>query len=236
MNDLAFFRYKKVLVMSRTGFKGSWLCCMAQPLVEVSTILLETSIIMWTANLLEAVCVYSVIVISIITDKVYKNRSWKYWETNELGGEEPYFCSKFCSERLLLGYLQSYFQHEEITLFDYLLAAWAHREDRTFTDWYNISLEKQDCVTTLYLDDLFFDVWHDRLVIECELDQNMIHENKFLKLECSEIPDRLVWKPKWNIQQAIEKTTNWVRAWQTGKVYFCMQRQIEAFWQVHAYV
>lgn len=221
--------------MSCTGFKGSWFCCiLAQPLVEVSTILLEASIIMWTANLLQAGCVYSVI--SIITDKVYKNRSWEYWETNELGGKEPNFSSNFCSERVLLDYLQSFLLHEGITLFDYLLVARAYREDYTITDWYNISPEKQDCVTTLYLVDLFSDTWDGRLMIECELDQNVIHENKFLKLECSEIPVRLAWKTKWIIQQAKEKTTDWVRTWQTEKVYFCIQRQIEAFWQVHAYV
>lgn len=48
----------------------------------------------------------------ITTDKCYKNKEWiwGYREIDELGGDDPYSCSKACAELITDCYVKSYFQ------------------------------------------------------------------------------------------------------------------------------
>lgn len=68
-----------------------------------------------TANILEALkCLNKkVILISVTSDKVYKNRewSWGYREIDELGGDDPYSASKSMAELVLSSYHKSFFSN-----------------------------------------------------------------------------------------------------------------------------
>jgi len=69
-----------------------------------------------TANVLEA-CRYtsSIKTIIVITsDKCYENREllWPFRETDPMGGNDPYSCSKGCAELVTASYRNSYFPNE----------------------------------------------------------------------------------------------------------------------------
>ena len=56
------------------------------------------------------------------------------------------------------------------------------------------------------------------------------HEANFLKLDCSKLKGQIGWKPKWHIGQAVEKTVEWARVYQShGDVRACMEQQIKEF-------
>ena len=56
------------------------------------------------------------------------------------------------------------------------------------------------------------------------------HEANFLKLDCSKIKSIFGWKPKWNIDMAIEKTVEWTKEYLAGgNISDCMDRQIKEF-------
>lgn len=76
--------------------------------------------IVGTANLLECVktldSVRSVLIIT--TDKCYKNKNWiwGYRESDELGGDDPYSCSKACTELIVDSYVKSFFRNTKCKL------------------------------------------------------------------------------------------------------------------------
>ena len=67
-----------------------------------------------SVNVLEAVRKTESVrsVVYITSDKCYRNKEWVwgYRENDELGGEDPYSCSKAAAEIVFLAYLNSYFK------------------------------------------------------------------------------------------------------------------------------
>ena len=56
------------------------------------------------------------------------------------------------------------------------------------------------------------------------------HEANFLKLDCSKLKKTFGWKPHWHIQDAIEKTVVWSKAYLAGEdMRQVMDQQIEAY-------
>ncbi|WP_336194384.1 CDP-glucose 4,6-dehydratase [Providencia stuartii] len=55
--------------------------------------------------------------LNVTTDKVYKNKEWiwGYRETDQLGGLDPYSCSKACSEMVTEMYARSFFKDLDIS-------------------------------------------------------------------------------------------------------------------------
>ncbi len=95
----------------------------AQPLVRESYINpLETyeTNILGTLNVLEcARKAESVrVILNVTTDKVYKNNEWiwAYRENEDLGGYDPYSCSKSCSELITESYRKSFLSKEGILI------------------------------------------------------------------------------------------------------------------------
>ncbi len=56
------------------------------------------------------------------------------------------------------------------------------------------------------------------------------HEANYLKLDCSKAMAELGWRPKWDIERALEKVIEWTKAYQDGKIIrdVC-HRQIEEY-------
>lgn len=56
--------------------------------------------------------------LNVTTDKVYKNKEWVwgYREIDELGGNDPYSCSKACSELITAMFAKSFFHGDDISL------------------------------------------------------------------------------------------------------------------------
>ena len=59
---------------------------------------------------------------------------------------------------------------------------------------------------------------------------NAPHEANFLKLDCSKIKSVFGWKPRWSVNEAIEKTVEWSKVYFVGDdIPACMDAQIEEF-------
>ena len=71
-----------------------------------------------TLNLLEALrsCKELKVLIIVTSDKCYKNKEWIYGyrEVDELGGLDPYSCSKACVELLCNSYFKNFFQNKGV--------------------------------------------------------------------------------------------------------------------------
>ena len=56
------------------------------------------------------------------------------------------------------------------------------------------------------------------------------HEANFLKLDCSKLKATFGWKPRWNLDVAIDKVVEWSKCWtEGGDVRTCMDDEIEEF-------
>ena len=108
-----------------------------------------------------------------------------------------------------------------------MIAAEQYR-DRALAGWYNVGPEEGDCYTTANLAALFADHWGG-MNWEIQYDGGP-HEANFLKLDCSKIKARIGWHPVWSIEDAVEKSIQWTKAYyQKEKVLPIMTGQIEEY-------
>ena len=119
------------------------------------------------------------------------------------------------------------YQHVLEPVMAYLMIAQKQYEDPSFAGWYNVGPDDCDCVTTGELTTLFCRAWGDGMTWENRSEVNAPHEANFLKLDCSKIKTTFGWKPRWHMQEAIQKTVEWSKVWMDdGDVPAVMQRQI----------
>ena len=121
------------------------------------------------------------------------------------------------------------YQHVLEPLFAYLLIIQKQYENQDLADSYNVGPDDIDCVTTGQLAMLFCEKWGKK---QTWLSQSAKgpHEAGFLKLDCSKMKATFNWKPKWRVEQAIEKTVEWTKAYY-GKddILTVMDSQIENY-------
>lgn len=121
------------------------------------------------------------------------------------------------------------YQHVLEPLFAYILIAQKQYENKSLADNYNVGPNEKDCVTTSELVSLFCNKWQDNLRWASKSDSGP-HEANFLKLDCSKIKNKLCWVPKFNIENAIEKTTEWYKAYLNNEdVSKLMENQIKEY-------
>lgn len=122
------------------------------------------------------------------------------------------------------------YQHVLEPLNAYLLIAEKQFYDKKFEGYYNVGPDEQDCVTTGKLTDLFCKKWGQGLSWINQYDGGP-HEANFLKLDCSKMKRTFDWKPRWNIEDAIEKTVEWTKIYlSNGDIPSIMDKQIEEFY------
>lgn len=107
------------------------------------------------------------------------------------------------------------YQHVLEPLYAYLLIAQAQYEDPIKAGYYNVGPDDQDCVTTGALADLFQSAWGDDFVWENRF-MGGPHEANFLKLDCSKFKTTFAWQPVWHVDEAVRRTVDWAKAFQTG--------------------
>lgn len=115
----------------------------------------------------------------------------------------------------------------------YLMIAKAQYEDKKYAGNYNVGPDDTDCWTTGDLVSLFCDKWNeatgDRIKWIDRYDGGP-HEANFLKLDCSKLKNTFGWKPRWNVETAMEKIVEWSIAYREGRnISDCMKKQIEEF-------
>ena len=102
-------------------------------------------------------------------------------------------------------------------------------EDQKYEGYYNVGPGDEDCVTTGELVELFCEAWGEGQTWENHFAGGP-HEANFLKLDCSRLRSVFGWKPAWGVRQAVEKTVEWTKAWQSGEdINLIMKKQIQSF-------
>lgn len=121
------------------------------------------------------------------------------------------------------------YQHVLEPLYAYLMIAAKQYEDSSFAGWYNVGPDDADCFRTGALVDLFVKTWGEDMQWINRYDGGP-HEANFLKLDCSKLKATFNWKPRWDLETAIEKTVEWSKCWIfSGDIRECMDKQIEEF-------
>lgn len=122
------------------------------------------------------------------------------------------------------------YQHVLEPLFAYLMIAQRQYEDPSFAGWYNVGPDECDCVTTGELVDLFCAKWGPGATWIDQAEANAPHEANFLKLDCSKLKATFGWKPRWHIEEAIQKTVEWTKVLNSvGDVPGEMDREIKEY-------
>jgi len=123
------------------------------------------------------------------------------------------------------------YQHVLEPLSAYLRIAQRQCENMGFAGSYNVGPDSCDCLTTGDLASLFCQIWGENAQWEC-MENGGPHEDAVLRLDCSKIRNTLDWKPRWDVQRAVEETVTWTRAWMDGNdPGEEMVRQIKSFWE-----
>lgn len=100
------------------------------------------------------------------------------------------------------------YQHVLECLSGYLLLAQKQYENKSqYAGNYNFGPNDTDCIRTGQLADLFCKSWGNGQKWVCQND-NGPHEANFLKLDCSKAKAVLSWKPRWDVEMAMQKTVD----------------------------
>jgi len=121
------------------------------------------------------------------------------------------------------------YQHVLEPLFVYLTIAQKQDEDKSLAGFYNVGPDDRDCITTGVLVNMFCEKWGE----DAKWVNKFVggpHEANFLKLDCSKLKTAFGWKPRWSVEDAIEKTVEWSKVYvNAGDIPACMDKQIEGF-------
>ncbi|MBU5474776.1 CDP-glucose 4,6-dehydratase [Roseburia sp. MSJ-14] len=122
------------------------------------------------------------------------------------------------------------YQHVLEPIFAYLMIAEKQYKDAAYAGHYNVGPDENSCVTTGELVGTFCKCWNSltgKTLNWVQQGDGGPHEANFLKLDCSKIKSKLGWKPKWNYEEMLEKTVEWVQSYIAKKdVSEVMMRQI----------
>ena len=122
------------------------------------------------------------------------------------------------------------YQHVLEPVMAYLMIVMRQWEQPELMGWYNVGPDDCDCVTTGQLVDLFCRSWGQTARWEDHSEPNAPHEANFLKLDCTKLKTTFGWKPRWHIEEAIDRTCEWTRVWLAGgDVPAEMDRQIALY-------
>lgn len=125
------------------------------------------------------------------------------------------------------------YQHVLEPVYAYLLIAMKQYEDCSYAGNYNVGPDESDCITTGELVTLFCEKWKAVSGNEVKWVNQYDggpHEANFLKLDCSKMKRTFGWKPKWNIEQTMEKLVEWYEVCLSGKdIVTCLEKQIDRY-------
>lgn len=158
---------------------------------------------------------------------------------NVIGGGD------FANDRIVPDCVRAALRHEEIVvrnpystrpyqhvlepLYAYLMIAAGQYQDESLAGWYNVGPDDGDCFQTGALVDLFVKKWGGDLRWVNRWDGGP-HEANFLKLDCSKLKAAFGWKPRWNLDTAMEMVVQWSKCWaDRGDIRGCMDEQIGQF-------
>jgi len=104
------------------------------------------------------------------------------------------------------------YQHVFEALLAYLLIAEKQYTDKFFEGSYNIGPNEEGGVTTAELADMFCNSWGNATWIN-KSESNYSHEANVLRLDCSKLKNKIGWKSKLSIKEAIDLTIKWTQCY-----------------------
>lgn len=145
-------------------------------------------------------------------------------------------CVRAMKDRRIIGVRNPYstrpYQHVLEPLAVYLSIAQLQYEDKRYSGFYNVGPDDCDCITTGNLVDLFCRKWGEDAKWKNQADPNAPHEANFLKLDCSKIKTIFDWKPRWHIEECMEKTCKFYKVWLSeGDIPAEMDEEINKFFR-----
>lgn len=121
------------------------------------------------------------------------------------------------------------YQHVLEPVFAYMLIAMEQYRDSSLQDSYNIGPDDENCINTGNIVNKFCNLYGGSATWKTIFTDGP-HEDKFLRLDCSRIKNKLKWNSKWNIDKALEKTVEWYKGFETNEnILEIMETQIEEF-------
>ena len=122
------------------------------------------------------------------------------------------------------------YQHVLEPLYIYLEICEKQYENKAFEGYYNVGPDDCDCVNTGDLVTLFCDKWGNNLKWINKYDGGP-HEAAFLKLDNTKIKKVFGWKPRWHIEECIEKIVEFTRVYLKNpqEIPAEMDREIKEF-------
>lgn len=125
------------------------------------------------------------------------------------------------------------YQHVLEPLSAYLMIAKGQYKNRNLASNYNVGPDEGDCFETGAIVTMFCDKWNyatGKNITWKNIYDGGPHEANFLKLDCSKMKKTFGWKPRWNVETAMEKIVEWSKIYfENGNVAACMDRQIDEF-------
>ncbi len=122
------------------------------------------------------------------------------------------------------------YQHVLEPLFLYLEIVQRQYEDKSYEGYYNVGPDDCDCVNTGELVSKFCAAWGEGLTWVNRHDGGP-HEAAFLKLDNRKVKRVFGWKPRWHIDETVEKIVAWTKVYLTRSegISALMDAQIEEF-------
>ena len=122
------------------------------------------------------------------------------------------------------------YQHVLEPLYIYLLIAMKQYQNRKYEGFYNVGPDDCDCINTGNLVTLFCSKW-DNGIKWLNKSDNGPHEASFLKLDNTKIKEVFGWKPRWHIDECVDRIIEFYKVYFNNKdlVPQEMDREINLF-------
>jgi CDP-glucose 4,6-dehydratase len=110
-----------------------------------------------------------------------------------------------------------------------MLAEKLRQEGPRYAEAWNFGPNDQDAKTVEWIVKKICEKWGENISYVIDKGEHP-HEAHYLKLDCSKAKSELRWYPKWDLEQAIDKVIEWVRAYRDGEdVFKVCKNQIEEY-------
>jgi CDP-glucose 4,6-dehydratase len=97
-----------------------------------------------------------------------------------------------------------------------LLAQKLYEEGPDFAEAWNFGPEDADARPVEWMVKRICTRWGEGAAYEIDPGDHP-HEANYLKLDCSKARARLNWRPRWNLEEAVDRVLEWVRAFRRGE-------------------
>nr|WP_319487666.1 CDP-glucose 4,6-dehydratase [uncultured Caproiciproducens sp.] len=120
-------------------------------------------------------------------------------------------------------------QHVLEPLYGYLLLAYKMAEEGSqYAGAWNFGPDFDSIVPVSRVADMLVSLWGSGKWVDCA-EQPTLHEAALLSLDCTKAKTFLGWKPRMDLQKALEYTVEWYQKFRSEDVYHLCRRQISAY-------